>query len=521
MTSIPTVRPRRGGPGTRARQRVERRLIAATAIGLLYLMKYGFILGVNQFRLLGVLLGITILAATLRNPMLSARFAIVWIPLSPVILSLLYHVGMPGPLVKSGTYIRSGIVLSLAVAGWVHRTRAGRPLAALDRLALGYLAVVLTYLAIGPLILTTPVSFTTQLQGVQAIGIFVCAFLAMRWLDLSLDDRATLRRWAAGVIGFLAVVGLYQRLDQSGFNRILFEDIGIERYLRDIAELSSAAYSDAVAYFFTADLRVTSLSLNPFGFADLMLCGVAVGVVGLSHRTRASDVALVGVCALGIFFSGTRISIIAMGFLVLAAVLRGGISELAKVRFIAVAAVAAVALLPLILSSRLVQTEDNQFSDEGHGDELIGAVQSIVEQPLGAGIGSDGAVSRRTAFNRPLVSGNAVLSLGIQVGVIGMVTFLVFFVTVVRGTRGQPGTRSFEFSLLALLLLVASFVSAMTHNNWQDAGAGPVTWLLIGLGLSAPGVVGLRAAHQGHAAPHLLLAGRTGPSDRHPSTGHA
>jgi hypothetical protein len=445
-------------------------------------MQYGFVLGVNQFRLVGALLGIAVLGVTLRNPMLSARFAIVWIPLSPVMLSLLYHLGMPGPLVKSGTYIRSGIVLSLAIAGWVHRKRAGQPLEAIDRLALGYLAVVLVYLAISPVLMATPVSFTTQLQGVQAIGIFVCAFLGVRWLDLSLDDRRTLRRWAAGVIAFLALVGLYQRFDQSGFNRILFDDIGIERYLRDIAELSSAAYSDAVNYFFTADLRVTSLSLNPFGFADLMLCGVAIGVVGLSHRTRASDVALVGVCALGIFFSGTRISIIAMGFLVLTAVFRGGISELAKVRFIAVTAVAAVALLPLILSSRLVQTDDNEFSDEGHGDELIGAVESIVEQPLGAGIGSDGAVSRRTAFNRPLVSGNAVLSLGIQVGVIGMVAFLVFFVAVARQARGQPGTGSFELSLLALLLVVASFVSAMTHNNWQEAAAGPMTWLLIGLG---------------------------------------
>lgn len=486
MTSTPTLRPRRGDRGVRARQRVERRLVAATAIGLLYLMQYGFILGVNQFRLLGALLGVAVLGITLRNPMLSARFAIVWIPLSPVILSLLYHLGLPGPLVKSGTYIRSGIVLSLAIAGWVHRKRASRPLEAIDRLALGYLAVVLVYLAISPLLMATPVTFTTQLQGVQAIGIFVCAFLGVRWLDLSLDDRATLRRWAGSVIAFLAIVGLYQRVDQSGFNRILFDDIGIEHYLREIAELSSAAYSDAVTYFFTADLRVTSLSLNPFGFADLMLCGVAIGVVGLSHRTRASDVALVGVCALGVFFSGTRISIIAMGVLVLTAVLRGGISELAKVRFIAVAAVAAVALLPLILSSRLVQTDDNQFSDEGHGDELIGAVQSVVEQPLGAGIGSDGAVSRRTAFNRPLVSGNAVLSLGIQVGVIGMFAFLAFFVAVARQARGQPGTRSFELSLLALLLIVGSLVSAMTHNNWQEAAAGPMTWLLIGLGSFSP-----------------------------------
>lgn len=457
-------------------------MIAAAALGLLLLMQYGFLLGVNQFRLIGLLLGGGILLGTLRNPMVTARFAIVWIPLSPVILSWLLHLGLPGPFVKTGTYVRSALVLCLLVAGWRRRRAADRPLEVIDRFALGYLAIVVVYLVVGPLIEDAPITFTTRLQGLQAIAIFVCAFLAMRWLDLPLPQREALRRWATGVIALLAVVGLYQRVDQTGFNRILFEQIGIDRYFREIAELSNAAYSDATAYFFAAPLRITSLSLNPFGFADLMLCGVAIGVVGLAHRSRLTDAALVGICSVAIFFTDTRISILAMGAIVVTAVARGGVSELAKVRFVAVAAVALLALLPLILSSRLVRTEDNSFSDEGHGDELIASIESIVDRPLGNGIGSDGAVSRRSAFNRPLVSGNAVLSLGIQVGLLAMVAFLGFFVAALRQPRGSPGTRAFDLSLLALLLLVGSFVSAMTHNNWQEAAAGPTTWLLIGLG---------------------------------------
>lgn len=470
----------------RHRRSVERRIIAAAAFGLLLLIQYGFLLGVNQFRLIGLLVGGAILLGTLRNPMVTARFAIVWIPLSPVALSFLLHLGMPGPFVKTGTYVRSAVILCLLVAGWQRRKTAERPLDALDRLALGYLAIVVVYLAAGPLISDGPIPFTTRLQGLQAIAIFVCAFLAMRWLDLTLAERDVLRRWAAGIIAALAVVGLYQRFDQTGFNRLMFDHIGIGRYFREIAELSNAAYSDAIAYFYAAPLRVTSLSLNPFGFADLMLCGVAIAVVGLAHRSRAGDAALAGVCASAIFFTDTRISILAMGAVVVTAVARGGVSELAKVRFVAVAAVAVLALLPMILSSRLVQTEDNSFSDEGHGDELIASVESIIERPLGSGIGSDGAVARRAAFDRPLVSGNAVLSLGMQVGLLAMVVFLGFFLTCLRQRRGDPGSHAFEHSLLALLLLVGSFVSAMTHNNWQEAAAGPMTWLLIGLGSLTP-----------------------------------
>jgi hypothetical protein len=112
------------------------------------------------------------------------------------------------------------------------------------------------------------------------------------------------------------------------------------------------------------------------------------------------------------------------------------------------------------------------------------------------------------------------LGIGIQMGVLGLGVFSAFLWAVAsraRRLRERPGGGI----LLAQVLLVGSFVSGMTHNSWQDAGAGPVTWLLIGLGLSAPGVFGARTPRQRHAGPHPLMPAGAGPSDRHPPTRRA
>jgi hypothetical protein len=456
-------------------------VIAATAVSLLFLMQFGLIFGVGQFKLLAALLGIALIRFTRHNPMATARFALIWIPLSPVLLSLSLKYGMPSQLVQSGTYIRSGVMIALAMAGWSRRRVDGRPLDAIDRLALAYFALVAVYFVAGPFIETSTLTVTTRLQGVQSVGTFVLAFLAIRWLHPTRTERDSLLRWATGMIAFLAVAGLYQRLDQNGFNRIMFDRVDIDIYLRQIAKLSGPAYSDATSYYFVAPPRVAAFALNPFGFADLMLCGIGIGIAGLSRRSSLVDGALIGACAVGIFFSDTRIAIVAMGAMVLVGMIGRGVSELAKVRFVVIAVVAALALMPLIIQSRLVQTDDNATSDDGHGNELIGSMTDIIERPLGGGVGSDGAVSRRSSSHRTTVSGNAVLALGIQIGALGMFIFIALLVAVAVRTRERHRRGPSHDAVLAQVLLIGTLASSMTHNSWQDAASGPFTWLLIAI----------------------------------------
>ena len=113
MTTVarPALSPRSLRRSRRARRRMERRIIAATAFMLLVLMRFGLILGVGQFKLLAALMGVGLLVVSRQRPMATARFAVVWIPLSPILLSLLFKFGLPSQLVQTGTYIRSAVVI--------------------------------------------------------------------------------------------------------------------------------------------------------------------------------------------------------------------------------------------------------------------------------------------------------------------------------------------------------------------------------------------------------------------------
>jgi hypothetical protein len=486
MERVRTARRRRDRQWRpRTRRSIERRIIAATAISLLFLMQFGLIFGVGQFKLLGVLIGIALVVLTRRNPMPTARLAIVWIPMGPVLLSLMLRVGAPVQLVATGTYIRSGLILSLALAAWGRRRASGRPLDRIDGAGLGYLVVVVVYVLIAPFIESSPLTFSTRLQGVQSISMFVVAFLAVRWLDLTREERASLRRWVTGMILFLALTGIYQRFDQGGFNRIIYEQVDLDRYFREVAKLDGVSFYNATRYYFEQPLRVMSFTQNPFAFSDLMLCGIGLGLVGLTRRPRPLDAALLGFGAVGVFLCGNRISIVAAGCMMATAFASRGVSELAKVRFTLIGVFAVIALLPMLLSSRLIQgAEYDTTSNDEHFTEITQSIEAIVDRPIGGGVGSDAFVSRRAAVTSSINSGNTLLGIGIQMGILGLGVFMAFFVGVVARAREHDPDPD-GGNLLATLLLVGSFVSGMTHNSWQDPASGPVTWLLIGLGIGA------------------------------------
>lgn len=507
MTVPGTHRLRRDGGHRAGWRRSERRLLTAAAVGLLFVLRFGLLFGLGPFKVLAVLLGGWLLVLTQGRPWTTARIAIVWIPLSPVLLSLAYKVGAPIQLVDMGAYLRALLVFSLALAGWRHQRALGRPLEGVDRLGLAYLGVCVVYLAAGPFLEASPLTLITRLQGLQAVAVFVVAFLAMRWLAPPPAVRDSLLRWAAAVIGLIAIVGVYQKLDRTGFNRLMLDWIDLDRYFREVTVLSPAAYSDAILHFFAVPLRVISLSLSPFPYADLMLVAVALGALRAATSWNATALALMGLGSVGVFLSGTRIAILALGAALVTLIVSRGMSELAKVRFVALAVVGCLALAPLLLSSRLVgeeHQEDTSVSNDGHVDELTTSLRTIVERPLGGGVGSDGAVSRRYSTTRTLVSGNTVLSIGLQLGVLGLAVFLAFFVAVVQQARRAD--RALELRLFALVVLVGSFVSGMTHSNWQEASVGPMTWLLLGLALpSVAARSGTDASARAESASRALV----------------
>lgn len=289
-----------------------------------------------------------------------------------------------------------------------------------------------------------------------------------------------MRQWAYWVVMVIGVVGIYQKLSPGGMRIWMIQRFDLNGYYKEVAQLSGTGLNDVIQHYWLEPVRVSSVMLSPFDFADLMLVAAALAIEGLTRRFRPLDLGLLVIAALGIFFSGTRINLVAIGVMIGIAAFRSMTTEIARVRFLALGMVMAIAVMPLVLGSRLVKGDP--VSNEGHVNELTTSVETIVDQPFGGGVGNDGAYTRKFASVRSLVSGNTVLGIGIQIGAFGMFVFVAFLIAVLLRTRAGSSLSPPNDVALARLLLFGGIVSGLTHNAWTAYGPGSFAWVLTALG---------------------------------------
>jgi O-antigen ligase len=185
-----------------------------------------------------------------------------------------------------------------------------------------------------------------------------------------------------------------------------------------------------------------------------------------------------------VLWSGTRVNLLALGIVVLAVLIDGrGVSERTRVQVVAVGLVAVLAFAPTVLGSRLL-AQDNEESNVGHRNELVSAAEKIVDRPLGYGLGSDGAVQRRFEIEGKTVSGNTVLAVGVQSGVVTMAAFTALLVAILRELEARRRRDPHdELVRASYLMLVGGLVAVSTHQGWLDLTSGTFIWAAIALGL--------------------------------------
>jgi O-antigen ligase len=160
-----------------------------------------------------------------------------------------------------------------------------------------------------------------------------------------------------------------------------------------------------------------------------------------------------------------------------------GVTERTRVQVIAVGLVAVLAFAPSLVGSRLL-AQDNEESNEGHRNELTTAAEKIIDRPLGYGLGSDGAVQRRYEIEGKTVSGNTVLAIGVQGGVVTMAAFVALLVAILRELEARRRRAPHdELVRASYLMLVGGLVAVSTHQGWLDLTSGTFIWAAIALGL--------------------------------------
>ncbi|HVX18986.1 MAG TPA: hypothetical protein VHA73_13225 [Acidimicrobiales bacterium] len=449
---------------------------------------FGAFAGFGPDLVLGLLIGLLVGYLAYRRPVGAIMFMLFWIPFGVLCLSFLYKFGLPHGVVRGGALVKDLIAIAIFLAGWkARRDRAARTLPTIERIALAYLWALLFWFAITPL-LAPGLHLNARVIGLRSLGLIVLLFVGVRWLKPDAEQRSAIWRFATGVAVALALGGIWQRLDRGGFTRFLTQTAGLPTYYTQVAGLTGTALSDALAWFRVGNFRGTSFVLAPFSFADLMLAGACIGIAGMTRKLTWRDGAVLGLCGAGVVLSGTRIDIIALGIVGAWAVLAvRGFSEAARVRFVAIALVALLAFVPGALTSRLTGSQ-NSISNKGHTNELTTSLGEVGGHPIGQGIGSDGAILRRSSTVRLLVSGNAVLGIGMQGGWLVMGLFIALVVSaLVEARRHNRSGNDGPEPGGAMLMLIGGLVVGLTHNAWTDINSGSFAWILIALGTVAVG----------------------------------
>jgi hypothetical protein len=417
--------------------------------------------------------------------------ALVWfLPFQIPLFSFLYHHGVPAGLVRPFGALKEalGIAILLAAARAIRAER--RRLDALDKLVLAFVAALVLYL-VAPMVVSTAglysESFTTRLLGFRVNAGFLLLMFAVRHAPI---DARWRRRFMASVLAVAAVFAgfaLYQYASPGSFTDFIFDPLGIPYYHLEVLEESSDSVVQLVRWTLARPVRVGSLFVGPFEFADFMLIPAGLLLARLARRgARAIDVALLIAVGAAVFASQTRANLLGLGVMALLAMTPQRQRSFAnQLRVIAIVLLAVAAFVPNFASSRLGGADEAGESTEGHVDELRGGMELIQDYPLGLGLGRAPSVAVREENAPVVISDNSILQVGNELGVVMMVFFVVVLAVLLRGllrrTRRDPAN---EFAAGGLLVIVGLLVSGQFHHVFQFFPVAWLAWAIAGLGLS-------------------------------------
>lgn len=328
-----------------------------------------------------------------------------------------------------------------------------------------------------------------------AAAFFAFAFLSLLWADsvkagvdllawftlpfvvlLATVARAAYPAWlprALGVVGvgmasLFAAVGLWQ----AATHKLFF-------YAPNL-EVSNANTS----YF-----RVTSLFGDPSLYGRHVVLGLALvlSVFAAGRLRPRSAIALTALLWLGLFFSYSQTSFVALVVVVLAIVATSGDPRMRR----AVAAVAAVGVLAAAgyALAKVAQGDSLRQVTSDRTSRVEDAARVIRHHPIvGVGIGNQARVSRRLAGSeRPtanFVSHTTPLTVAAELGVVGLALYawlLLGGAKLLREVARRERMLGLGLGLgLALgAAFLALFVHALFYSGFLE---DPLSWVVLGVG---------------------------------------
>jgi O-antigen ligase len=184
------------------------------------------------------------------------------------------------------------------------------------------------------------------------------------------------------------------------------------------------------------------------------------------------------------------------------------------------------AFLALPLGLAIAKSPDlllRATSTRGHWDRPLEAIQTIIQHPLGLGLGSAGPASNRVSdacvfleaesdaswardrgelcvfvggtqmqpLNRtcrcPLLPENWYLQIGVELGVLGFLLYLTLTIMIFRALLSivRSGVHPSPLLHAAFLAFFGISIAALFLHAWEDSALAYSLWMLVGMALPA------------------------------------
>jgi O-antigen ligase len=257
--------------------------------------------------------------------------------------------------------------------------------------------------------------------------------------------------------------------------------------------------SDTIAPYMTVDENddfvrhnSTLRGPNPLGAYAATVATVCLAwLIGMKQKRNWPIIGLAAASVLVVYLSYARSAYLALtiGFAITLAALFG--KKVKKWQWLGLGAVTLVLIGSLFLLrnndfvSNVVLHEDpgesnNLNSNDGHIDSLAEGTERMLNQPLGAGVGSTGSASLLT--ENGLIIENHYLYVAHEVGWLGFVVFLVLFVAILKRLWSE---RKNPLALGVFASGIGLAAAALFLPVWADDTVSIIWWGLAALA-SAP-----------------------------------
>jgi hypothetical protein len=431
----------------------------------------------------GVLLAAAVVAV-LRRPVVALYLFVLGLPLHNIVMSLLYGGGVRGGALDAiqawKEIVLASALLSVAWASFRRGRLPFRPMW-LDALALGYGAIVVLYALIPQSVLGGHAGARAIAYGLRHDLVLVATYFLGRAVVPEFRRVGTLIVVAAAAVAAWGLVEVYsvpiEWWRHSGAVGYFRHELGYD-YHGPAGLPENFAFNASDGLF----RRLVSTFVSPLATAYMLV--VALLLVAADRRRSRLGIALGAVCAVGLLWTFSRSSIVALagGLLVLAVALRrwwpvaaavvvaaGGLAFASIFHEIAPRThwfasdlpyqqAQAKAKGPLPRSSGLTGTTSlGEPSIRSHLDSLRDGVRTVVHHPQGYGLGNAGTTAQR--FGVELEAGESnYTELGAETGIAGALLFIAWSLGLLgtllaRAWRGNGPEAALAAALAAVLAL--------------------------------------------------------------------